>query len=84
MALSIHDEIKYIVYSLRVTGLQPSWTKFGIFYADVSLLHFIGEIMTVGIMGVFYSAQVSQSVASLFISATTLFSAGFIRCVNDS
>jgi len=45
-------------------------------------LHLIGEIMTIGIMGVFYTPQVSQSVASLVISATTLFSSGFIRFVN--
>jgi hypothetical protein len=38
--------------------------------------------MTIGIMGVFYTPQVSQSVASLVISATTLFSSGFIRFVN--
>lgn len=69
----------FLVLYFRVTGLYPSWERFGIYYADVFAMHFSGEIMTIGIMGVFYSAQVSQSVASLVISATTLFSSGFIR-----
>lgn len=66
-----------------MTGLYPTWERFGIFYADVFALHLIGEIMTIGIMGVFYTPQVSQSVASLVISATTLFSSGFIRFVSS-
>ncbi|XP_076095553.1 ATP-binding cassette sub-family G member 5-like [Mytilus galloprovincialis] len=75
-----------LIFSLIVywvTGLYPSWERFGIYYADVFAMHFSGEIMTIGIMGVFYSAQVSQSVASLVISATTLFSSGFIRTLPD-
>ncbi|VDI50556.1 ATP-binding cassette sub-family G member 5-like isoform X1 [Mytilus galloprovincialis] len=62
-----------------VTGLHPSWSRFAIYYATIFVLHFIGEIMTVGVMGVFFNPQIANSTSALILSASVLIATGFLR-----
>ena len=63
----------------RVTGLYPLWSKFAIYYAVVFVLHFIGEIMTVGCMGVFMNSRIANSTITLILTASLLFASGLLR-----
>jgi len=69
------------LYLYRVTGLYGSWGRFAIYYAIVFVLHFIGEIMTVGVMGVFNNPQIAGSTSTLILSASVLIATGFLRFV---
>ena len=65
----------------RVTGLYGSWGRFAIYYATVFVLHFIGEIMAVGVMGVFNNPQIANTTSALILSASVLIATGFLRFV---
>ena len=69
------------LYLFRVTGLYGSWGRFAIYYATVFVLHFIGEIMTIGVMGVFSNPQIANSTSALILSASVLIATGFLRYV---
>ncbi|OWF44862.1 ATP-binding cassette sub-family G member 5-like [Mizuhopecten yessoensis] len=66
-----------------VTGLYPEWQRFGIYYAVVFVLHLVGEIMTVGCMGVFQNAQIANSTITLILTASLLFSSGLLRSLES-
>lgn len=76
-----NSKIDNIVLPCRVTGLHPSWSRFAIYYATIFVLHFIGEIMTVGVMGVFFNPQIANSTSALILSASVLIATGFLRHV---
>ena len=70
-----------ILYLYRGTGLYGSWGRFAIYYATVFVLHFIGEIMAVGVMGVFSNPQIANTTSALILSASVLIATGFLRFV---
>lgn len=68
-----------VVIILRVTGLYPSWDRFAIYYAVVCALHFIGEIITVGTMGVLINPNIANSTSALVLTASLLLASGLLR-----
>ncbi|KAJ8308060.1 hypothetical protein KUTeg_012934 [Tegillarca granosa] len=69
--------------ALLYTGLYPEWSRFGIYYAVVFVTHFIGEIMTVGTMGVFLNPQMANTITALVLSASILYASGFLRTLSN-
>lgn len=70
---------KLFFLSFRVTGLYPTWDRFAIYYAVVCALHFIGEIITVGTMGVLINPNIANSTSALVLTASLLLASGLLR-----
>lgn len=66
-----------------VTGLYPSWDRFAIYYAVVCALHFIGEIITVGTMGVLINPNIANSTSALVLTASLLLASGLLRSIKN-
>ncbi|KAK3094013.1 hypothetical protein FSP39_022934 [Pinctada imbricata] len=66
-----------------VTGLYPDWERFGIYYAVSFVLSFVGEIITVGTMGVLINPQVANSTSALVLTASLLIASGLLRSIKN-
>ena len=71
----------FVLHNYRVTGLYSSFGRFAIYYATVFVLHFIGEIMTIGVMGIFSNPQIANSISAFIQTASVLIATGFLRYV---
>lgn len=53
--------------------------KFAIHIAVVFVLHLVGELLTVAMMGVFRNPQLANTTTALIFTASGLVASGFLR-----
>ena len=63
----------------RITGLYPDAERFGLYTAEVFILHYWGEIVCVACMGLFMNPSQANSVAALIQAASVLISSGLLK-----
>jgi hypothetical protein len=63
----------------RVTGMHPGADRFGLFTLEIFLLHYWGEMVTVGCMGLFMNPNLANSIAVLMQSACVIIASGYVR-----
>eukprot|EP01137_Pigoraptor_chileana_P015808 Opistho-2@5386 len=73
------SSLLYSVFSYWAIGLQPDGVRFLVFWGVVYLLHAWGESLGMFLLGVFYDANIANSVSALVISASALLASGFLR-----
>ncbi|XP_025105777.1 LOW QUALITY PROTEIN: ATP-binding cassette sub-family G member 5-like [Pomacea canaliculata] len=62
-----------------VTGMSADADKFAIHIAVVFVLHLVGELLTVAMMGVFRNPQLANTTTALIFTASGLVASGFLR-----
>ncbi|KAL5008818.1 hypothetical protein ScPMuIL_014399 [Solemya velum] len=90
LAYTIHvfpfQVISSLIFSSIVywaTGMNPYLDRFGIYTAVVVIIHFCGEIVTVGIMGMFRSPHVANSISTMILACSGLFASGMLRSLGS-
>ena len=68
-----------MLHYFRGTGLYPDATRFGLFTTEIIILHYWGEILTVGCMGIFMNPNLAYSVAALLQFGNVVISSGLLR-----
>ena len=71
--------LQYLIFNLRVTGMYPDATRFGLYTAEIFIIHYWGEITCVGFMALFMNPNQAFSTAALLQSASMLISSGLLK-----
>ncbi|KAL5008328.1 hypothetical protein ScPMuIL_013909 [Solemya velum] len=66
-----------------VTGMHPSLDRFCIYTAIVTILHFCGEVVTLGIMAIFMNPHLANSISAVILTTSGLIASGFIRSLGS-
>ena len=62
--------------------MYPYAERFGLYSAEIFILHYWGEIVCVACMGVFMNPNQANSTAALFQAASVLISSGLLKYVS--
>ena len=63
----------------RVVGMNPHVDRFGLYTLQIFILHYWGEILTVGIMGLVMHPIMANSVSALVQAAHVIIASGFLK-----
>ena len=59
--------------------MYPDLTRFGLYTAEIFILHYWGEITCVGFMALFMNPAQANSTAALLQAASVLISSGLLK-----
>lgn len=90
IAFSLHCVPFHILSSILfssttywITGMYPEAVRFGLFTAEIFLLHYWGEILCVGFMAVFMNPNQANNTTALLQAASMLISSGLLKNVRS-
>ena len=61
--------------------MYPDAERFGLYTAEIIILHYWGEILTVGCMGIFMNPNLANGTSVLLQAGCVLISSGLLRYI---